>query len=161
MASKKEGKKYRLPTEAEWEYACRAGTTGRYYNGDDPEDLIKIANVWDATAKEKVPTAINNLSSSDGWAFTSPVGQFRPNNFGLYDMIGNAWEWCRTGTTRTIMRSRQTRDPTGPNSGSLRVYRGGGWYSNAVFCRAAYRDWNSPEYRDHSLGFRLARSSGE
>jgi sulfatase modifying factor 1 len=159
--SKKEGKKYRLPTEAEREYACRAGTTGRYYNGDDPEDLTKIANVWDATAKEKLPRAINSLKSSDGWAFTSPVGQFRPNNFGLYDMIGNAWEWCSDCYDEDYYSNSPERDPTGPSSGSFRMRRGGGWLSFAVSCRAASRGASSPDDRIDDLGFRMARSPGE
>jgi formylglycine-generating enzyme required for sulfatase activity len=92
--SKKEGNPYGLPTEAQWEYACRAGTTTLYYNGNEPEELTRIANVADKTTKEKIQKFPWGVASSDGWAFTSPVGQFRSNNFGLYDMIGNAWEWC-------------------------------------------------------------------
>jgi formylglycine-generating enzyme required for sulfatase activity len=158
--SRKEGKKYRLPTEAEWEYACRAGTVDRYYNGDDPEGLTKLGNVADATAKEKVPNW-TTVASSDGWAFTAPVGQFRPNNFGLYDMIGNAAEWCSDWYDADYYAKSPERDPTGPNSGSDRVRRGGCWASDAVSCRAAYRGGNPPGSRDFFVGFRLARSSGE
>jgi formylglycine-generating enzyme len=159
--STKEGKKYRLPTEAEREYACRAGTTGRYYNGNDPEDLTKIANVWDATAKQKLPKAINTLKSSDGWALASPVGQFRPNNFGLYDMIGNTWEWCSDWYDEDYYSNSPQCDPPGPSSGSFRMRRGGGWLSFAVSCRAASRGASSPNDRIDDLGFRLARSCGE
>lgn len=157
--SKMEDKKYRLPTEAEWEYACRAGTAGRYYNGDDPEGLTSIANVWDRTGKEKTPTAFNNVNSSDGCAFTGPVGQFRPNNFGLYDMIGNAWEWCSDWYDKDYYSNSPERDPTGARSGFYRVYRGGGWRSFAVFCRSAHRAWNLEAYRHAEIGFRLARSA--
>ena len=92
--SRKEGKTYRLPTEAEWEYACRAGTTTRYYSGDDPETLAKVGNVADATAKAKFANWKYTIKASDGYVFTAPVGQFTPNAFGLYDMHGNAWQWC-------------------------------------------------------------------
>jgi len=159
--SKKEGKKYRLPTEAEWEYACRAGTTSRYYNGDDPEELTKIGNVWDAAVREKVSGATNSLNSSDGWPLTSPVGRFRPNNFGLYDMIGNAWEWCSDRYGIDYYSISPQHDPSGPNSGSYRVFRGGCWGPAAVDCRAARRGGRLPGFRDDNLGFRVARSSGE
>ena len=84
---------YRLPTEAEWEYACRAGTTTRYCVGDDPEGLAEVGNVADATAREKFPDW-RAIHGRDGYVFTAPVGRFRPNAFGLYDMHGNVWEWC-------------------------------------------------------------------
>ena len=92
--SKKENQTYRLPTEAEWEYACRAGTTTRYSSGDDPETLAKVGNVADATAKAKFPDWTWTIKASDGYVFTSPVGSFQPNANGLYDMHGNAWQWC-------------------------------------------------------------------
>jgi formylglycine-generating enzyme required for sulfatase activity len=156
--SKKEGKNYRLPTEAEWEYACRAGTTGLYYNGDDPESLTKIANVWDAAAKDKIPAITNSLTSSDGWAFTSPVGRFAANNFGLYDMIGNAWEWCSDWYDAGYYSKSPDHDPTGPNSGSYRAARGGGWLARAVFCGAARRGKGTPGSRLFDVGFRVALS---
>jgi formylglycine-generating enzyme required for sulfatase activity len=160
--NRKEGEKYRLPTEAEWEYACRAGTTDRYYNGNDPEGLTKIGNVPDGTAKEKLPNWTTvTVASSDGWAFTSPVGQFRPNNFGLYDMIGNAREWCSDWYDESYYAKSPERDPTGPSSGVVRVNRGGSWHASAVLCRAARRGRDSPRYPYFNLGFRIVRSSGE
>jgi len=91
--SRKEGTTYRLPTEAEWEYGCRAGTTTRYCCGDDPEMLAQVANVSDAGAKQRFP-AWRSIASNDAHVFTAPVGRYRPNGFGLYDMHGNVWEWC-------------------------------------------------------------------
>ncbi|MBQ4142723.1 MAG: formylglycine-generating enzyme family protein, partial [Thermoguttaceae bacterium] len=123
-----------LPTEAQWEYACRAGTTGAYAG-----DLGEMG--W--------------YGSSGGG--THPVGQKKPNAWGLYDMHGNVWEWCQDwyGSYTTS----PTSDPTGPNSGSYRVFRGGSWYSGAQFCRSAYRDWSAPDFRYVNLGFRLVLAS--
>ena len=117
--SRKEGKTYRLPTEAEWEYACRAGTTTRYYSGDDPETLAKVGNVADATAKAKFPDWKCTIKASDGYVFTSPVGSFRPNAFGLYDMHGNAWQWCADWYGKEYYATSPADDPTGPDSGNV------------------------------------------
>jgi formylglycine-generating enzyme required for sulfatase activity len=116
--SKKESKSYRLPTEAQWEYACRAGTTTRYYSGDDPETLAKVDNVADATAKAKFPDWTWTIKASDGYVFTAPVGKFQPNAFGLYDMHGNVWEWCADWYDGSYYAASPTDDPTGPASGS-------------------------------------------
>ena len=115
--SRKEGKTYRLPTEAEWEYACRAGTTTRYYSGDDPETLAKVANVADATAKAKFPDWKWTIKASDGYVFTAPVGQFKPNAFGLYDMHGNAWQWCADWYGKDYYGKSPVDDPKGPDTG--------------------------------------------
>ena len=110
--SRKEGNTYRLPTEAEWEYACRAGTTTRYYSGDDPETLAKVGNVADAAAKAKFPDWKYTIKASDGYVFTAPVGSFQPNAFGLYDMHGNAWQWCADWYARnTTPPPPQTTQP--------------------------------------------------
>jgi formylglycine-generating enzyme required for sulfatase activity len=125
--SRKECKTYRLPTEAEWEYACRADTTTRYYSGDDPETLAQVGNVADATAKAKFPYWKYTLTSSDGYVFTAPVGSFKFNAFGLYDMHGNAWQWCSDRYTYGRYTAAPVDDPSGPKSGDSRVLRGGSW----------------------------------
>jgi formylglycine-generating enzyme len=155
--SRKEGKKYRLPTEAEWEYACRAGTTTRYWCGDDPEGLARVGNVADATVTAKFPTWGETIAASDGYVFTSPVGSFRPNAFGLYDMHGNACQWCADRYGEDYYAASPTDDPTGPTSGSYygRVARGGGWVC-ARLCRSASRSGLAPGGRFLYLGFRVS-----
>jgi formylglycine-generating enzyme required for sulfatase activity len=144
---------YRLPTEAEWEYACRAGTGTRYYNGDQEETLIQIGNIADATWKTKNP-GWTGVEGRDGYPETAPVGMFLPNAWGLYDMIGNVWEWCwdwygNYGGPQT--------DPAGPSSGSGRVRRGGSWYGYAPNLRSAFRGVDPPYSRADHRGFRLVR----
>lgn len=134
----KEGhSRYRLPTEAEWEYACRAGTTGRYYFGDDAGKLGDYA--W------------YNGNSGEG---THPVGQKRPNSWGLYDMYGNVWEWMQDRFGNYPGESKA--DPQGPLRGLYRVLRGGCFASDAESCRSANRLKRGPGYRLGNYGFRLA-----
>jgi formylglycine-generating enzyme len=156
--SKKEGKTYRLPTEAEWEYACRAGTTTRYSSGDDPETLAKVGNVADATLKTKFPDRTGMIKAQDGYVFTSPVGKFKPNAFGLYDMHGNAFQWCSDWYGAEYYASSPANDPAGPDSGIHRVNRGGSWFNGPSFARSACHVRNSPVDRNNSLGFRVART---
>ena|GEM_PF-835529 len=131
------GLDYRLPTEAEWEYACRSGGQDEKYCGGNNVDSLG----W-------------NYGNSGHNAH--PVGQKQANGLGLYDMSGNVLEWVsdRYGD----YSSASVTDPKGPSSGSFRVYRGGSWYSNARNLRSAYRSYYSPDYRDDYLGFRLART---
>ena len=140
--SRKEGKTYRLPTEAEWEYACRAGTTTRYYSGDDPETLAKVGNVADAALKAKFPDWKYTIKANDGYVFTAPVGKFKPNAFGLYDMHGNAWQWCTDWYGAEYYARSPIDDPTGPDSGAVRVLRGGSWFVRPFFSRSATRYWS-------------------
>ena len=156
--SKKEGKTYRLPTEAEWEYACRAGTTTRYYSGDDPETLAKVGNVADAAAKAKFPDWKYTIKASDGYVFTAPVGSFKPNAFGLYDMHGNAWQWCADWYGADYYAASPADDPTGPASGNDRVLRGGSWGGGPLNSRSANRSRITPVYRSYNSGFRVART---
>ena len=147
-AEKDAGNVYRLPTEAEWEYACRAGTTTKYSFGDDESELRDHA--W---------------YSENFGGKTHPVGSKKPNAWGLYDMHGNVWEWCQDWLGG--YPSGMVRDPTGPASGSahqyritgpLRVYRGGSWFDLAEFCRSASRCRFGPSHRFECMGFRVCLS---
>ncbi|TVP96819.1 MAG: hypothetical protein EA381_16565 [Planctomycetaceae bacterium] len=153
--SEAEGQTYRLPTEAEWEYACRAGTRTQFHQGDDPEKLVTVANVADASAKKQFPNW-RTVSADDGYVFKAPVGRYSANRFGLHDMHGNVWEWCQDWYG--AYPSGSVTDPTGPATGSDRVYRGGSWGSSAGDVRSAYRGDISPSNRSNRLGFRVALS---
>ncbi len=136
---KKEGRSYRLPTEAEWEYAARAGSESKYSFGNAAEQLGQYA--W-----------YENNSGSK----THPVGQKLPNAWGLYDMHGNVNEWCADWYDENYYGSSPKQDPSGPSSGQERVYRGGSWGSNASLTRAAERGGAWPDSRSYgSLGFRV------
>ena len=145
--NQKEGtRKYRLPTEAEWEYACRAGLTTRFCFGDGDGQLGNYA--W-----------YDKNADSVGEDYAHGVGTKKPNVWGLYDMHGNVWEWCRDWYGN--YSSGSVTDPMGPFSGSLRVYRGGGWDGRAWLCRSADRIRFTPGLRSPGLGFRLAFSAGQ
>ena len=153
--SKKSGKSVGLPTEAQWEYACRAGTKTIYPWGDNPHDGKGWANCADQSLKVKLPNQrfLTFFSWDDGFVFTSPVGSFKPNAFGLYDMIGNAWEWCqdRYGD----YDKGAVTDPTGAATGNFHVLRGGSWYFGPGVCRAAYRVRQPPDHPHYYYGFRV------
>jgi len=154
--STKEATIYRLPTEAEWEYACRAGTTTRYSNGADPETLARVGNVADGTARAKFPNW-TTIAARDGYIFTAPVGTFRANAWGLHDMHGNVWEWCRDGYDGRYYQQSPGDDPTGPSQASRRVYRGGSWADDPRYARSPRRVGVNPDYRYYDLGFRVAQ----
>lgn len=154
--SKKEGRNYHLPTEAQWEYAARAGTRTRYYCGDEPVCLLKIANTFDEAAKPYWPQfAANALPGNDGYAFTAPVASFAPNAFGLYDMLGNVWQWTQDVYAEDYYAHSPVDDPQGPDEGSVYVRRGGSWHTWSLYARASYRNWNSPQTRYTLVGIRL------
>jgi sulfatase modifying factor 1 len=134
----------RLPTEAEWEYACRAGTTTVFHYGDDLDASI-------ANFSGNYP--YGRGKKGEYRKKTVTVGTFKPNAFGLYDMHGNVWEWCQDWYDN--YPSGIATDPTGPSSGSRRVLRGGAWYDLARRCRSARRLWFVPTFRRYDLGFRV------
>jgi formylglycine-generating enzyme required for sulfatase activity len=134
--SKKEGNSYRLPTEAEWECACRAGTTTRFQCGDDAARLIETGNVFDAAAAKQFP-GWGAAPGNDGYAFTAPVGKFKPNAFGLNDMHGNVCEWC--ADWESAYDSKPALDPQGQATGARRVARGGNFADCPRDARSARR----------------------
>ena len=132
----------RLPSEAEWEYACRAGTSTRYYTGDTEEDL-KRAGWYEANSGNQ----------------THPVGEKEANGFGLYDMHGNVWEWTEDDWHGNYKGAPDDGRPwIDDPRGSDRVIRGGSWGSVAQHCRSAIRGYGGPGDRDDDVGFRLSRS---
>jgi formylglycine-generating enzyme required for sulfatase activity len=150
----KEKAVFRLPTEAEWEYACRAGTTTAFAVGDDPEGLVEYANIVDARAKEKYPDR-SAVASSDGFVFTAPTATFKPNAWGLYDMHGNVWEW--TNDWFAPPAATDAVDPRGPDTGRDKVIRGGDWYHDWSFARSAQRYPIHPSLCRRHAGFRVVR----
>ncbi len=132
---------YSLPTEAQWEYACRAGTTTRFYGGDSLSDLNRIA--WTHANK-------NNI-----FKLTREVGQKTPNDFGLYDITGNVWEWCLTDLTDGYPTEPQV-NPRGLRGGPIRTIRGGSWADYPEKCRTAFRGGVQPNTRKAFIGFRVA-----
>jgi len=151
--SKKEGKSYELPTEAEWEYACRAGTTTRFWCGDTDASLKGNANIADASFKEKYPDASWAVAWNDGYPFASPVGSFNKNPWGLYDMHGNVWQWCADGDDQ--YQEGSIKDPKGKDSANSRALRGGSWNDEPRLCRSAHRGNGAPADRGAHSGFRV------
>jgi len=136
---------YRLPTEAEWEYACRAGTTAKFSFGNHEAELHKYGNY---------------NGTKDGYEKTAPVRSFEPNPWKLYDMHGNVWEWCWDwgdyNYYQTLSQDKPTVDPQGPSTGDYRVLRGGSWNYSASNCRAANRSRVWSRSRNSLCGFRVA-----
>ena len=181
----KEKRKYRLPTEAEWEYCCRAGTTTRYCGGDPTETMRQYGNCGDQSLTRKwhwntdnppfpkgAPLPVDAEAWDDGFPFTAPVGSFKPNQFGIYDMHGNVGEWCSDWYDETYYRNSPADDPQGPAQGqvvdisdrlpggkprTLRVIRGGVWLDPASGCRSADRHTHRRHPVDSAadIGFRL------
>jgi formylglycine-generating enzyme required for sulfatase activity len=143
---KEKTKKYRLPTESEWEYACRAGSNTAFTNGSITKETC----------------GYNPYLNEAGWYYrnseqgTHTVAQKQANAWGLYDMHGNVWEWCQDWQRKYPFHPET--DPTGPPTGLARIRRGGSWSHYPLFCRSAYRSWSDPDKKTPHVGFRLVRS---
>ncbi len=156
--SRETGEEYRLLTEAEWEYVARAGTQTARYWGESQSGQCRHGNGYDRTGHAKHDFGWVAVSCSDGYADTAPVRSYQPNAFGLYDVLGNVYEWTEDCWNRDYSgapadgAARRTGDCT------LRVMRGGSWRGSPRHLRLAYRSWNSAGFRVSGLGFRVART---
>lgn len=148
--------KFRLPSEAEWEYACRGGSLTPWFWGDDPLESCTYANLVDQTTWQEWPDW-PGCECVDGYVENAPVGSFEANNFGIHDMLGNVWEWCGDRYGGKYYGRSPDENPTGPSIGLLRVMRGGSWDVPAKIARSALRRPGKPNYRYLGLGFRLLR----
>jgi formylglycine-generating enzyme required for sulfatase activity len=158
--SRKTGRSYRLLTEAEWEYAARAGSTTRYPFGDDEKESCRYANGADQTTKSTIPEAKSWTIApcTDGYAYTSPVGSFLPNAFALHDMHGNAYQWLEDCWHANYTGAPADGSARASRDCSVRVVRGGAWWVPPSGLRSARRDWTRADNRYAYIGFRLART---
>lgn len=152
------GKRYRLPTEAEWEYSARGNTTTARYWGNNPDDACEYANAADKTVQAQIlgASSWSTHKCTDGFAYTAPVGSFKPNAFGLSDMLGNAWEWTEDSYHKSY-KDAPTDGSAWQGDGAKRVLRGGSWNNSPRDVRAAVRNSYKPALRYSFFGFRLAR----
>jgi formylglycine-generating enzyme required for sulfatase activity len=156
--SEQSSAEYRLPTEAEWEYAARAEEQAAYYWGNDTEQGCQHGNVHDEASSALNQFSLKSWPCNDGYGQTAPVGMFAANGFGLYDMAGNIWEWVNDWYAEDYYKNSPQDNPTGPEKGVGRVLRGGCWLIIPSDVRSAIRNWFNPASRYDYVGFRLART---
>jgi len=153
--SNKTGLRFRLPTEAEWEYAARAGKTNSRTWGDDPNQACRHANIYDETARKVKPFNWANYPCEDGYVAVAPAGKYAANAFGLHDMLGNVAEWTCSEYDSAYAGGETRCAPRNATAGGRRVLRGGSWSDYPGLVRFAYRFPAAPEYGKFDLGFRL------
>ena len=160
--TKKTGKQFRIPTEAEWEYACRAGTTTPFNSGEElmsGNANYNGANPYKSPYKNPYKNPFTNNQKGVYRGKTVTANSFAPNAWGLYNMHGNVWEWCSDRYGENYYNGPKAKErvfnPAGPATGSYRVLRGGSWGNDADCCRSAYRNCGIPHRRSYFIGFRL------
>jgi formylglycine-generating enzyme len=155
--AKEEGQVYRLPTEMEWEYACRGGTNTKWSTGNDLDSLKTYCNLCDVNLERMYPFADWSVDWNDGYPFTAPVATYRPNPFGLFDMHGNVFEWCADPWPAKGYDGRPLLDQDEPVTPGSRLVRGGSFLSLTMFTRSADRVGLGHELRNAIVGFRVLR----
>jgi formylglycine-generating enzyme required for sulfatase activity len=155
--TREEGKTYRLPTEIEWEYACRGGTNTKWSTGNDLDSLKTYCNLCDVNLERMYPFADWSVDWNDGYPFTAPVATYRPNPFGLFDMHGNVFEWCADQWPTKGYDGRPLLDHEEPVTPGSRIVRGGSFLSLTMFTRSADRVGLAHELRNAIVGFRVLR----